>query len=239
MSRSAVGLLQVCNLSCAKDGDHNLFSNLNFVVNEEDVVVLQGKSGVGKTSLLKCVAHLNMYGGEVLYRGRTPKSYGVPTYRTMVSYVPQRPSLLSGTPRDFLKTVTSFRSRSPKVVYKSDSDITYPIEVANAWGIDEELWDRNWSNLSGGESQRIALAIAIGLNTAEVLLLDEPTSALDPYSTTLVEGFISKELRSAESQLKAIIWITHSEEQARRVGTRFLHVTPTGCEEEPSLSEMS
>ncbi|KAI6005921.1 P-loop containing nucleoside triphosphate hydrolase protein [Pisolithus albus] len=234
MSRSAVGLLQVCNLSCAKDGDHNLFSNLNFVVNEEDVVVLQGK--VVKTSLLKCVAHLNMYGGEVLYRGRSP---GVPTYRTMVSYVPQRPSLLSGTPRDFLKTVTSFRSRSPKVVYKSDSDITYPIEVANAWGIDEELWDRNWSNLSGGESQRIALAIAIGLNTAEVLLLDEPTSALDPYSTTLVEGFISKELRSAESQLKAIIWITHSEEQARRVGTRFLHVTPTGCEEEPSLSEMS
>ncbi|KAI6099876.1 P-loop containing nucleoside triphosphate hydrolase protein [Pisolithus croceorrhizus] len=204
------GLLQVCNLSCAKDKEHSLFSNLNFVVNEEDVVILQGKSGVGKTSLLKCVAHLNMYGGEVLYRGRTK-----------VSYVPQRPSLLAGTPRDFLKTVTSFRSRAPKVVRR--------IEVANAWGIDEELWDRNWSNLSGGESQRIALAIAVGLNTAEVLLLDEPTSALDPYSTTL--------LRSTESELKAIIWITHSEEQARRVGTRFLQVTPTGCEEEPSLSE--
>ncbi|KAI6022690.1 P-loop containing nucleoside triphosphate hydrolase protein [Pisolithus marmoratus] len=226
-------LLQVCDLSCAKGRDQTIFSNLNFDVNEGDVVVLQGQSGVGKTSLLKCVAHLNMYGGEVLYRGRAPKSYGVPTYRTKVSYVPQRPSSLSGTPHDFLKTVTSFSSRTPKAVRRSNSDLTYPIEVANAWGIDEGLWDRNWSNLSGGESQRIALAIAVGLNTAEVLLLDEPTSALDPQSTTLVEHFIFDELKSAESELKAIIWITHSEEQARRVGTRFLHITHTGCEEEP------
>lgn len=46
------------------------------------------------------------------------------------------------------------------------------MEVASAWGIDEELWDRDWSNLSGGEAQRIALAIAVGLNAAEILLLD-------------------------------------------------------------------
>jgi ABC-type iron transport system FetAB ATPase subunit len=89
-----------------------------------------------------------------------------------VFYVPQRPSLLSGTPRDFLVTISSFRSR---VVPKSVSDgsgLTYPVEIAKTWGIDEELWDRNWTNLSGGESQRIALATALGLNTAEVLLLD-------------------------------------------------------------------
>ncbi|KAI6028425.1 P-loop containing nucleoside triphosphate hydrolase protein [Pisolithus orientalis] len=231
-------LLRVRDLSCARDKDHKIFSNLNFDVNEGDVVVLQGKSGVGKTSLLKCVAHLNIYSGEVLYKGRAPKSYGVPTYRTKVSYVPQRPSLLAGTPRDFLNTVSSFSSRTPKTtVRRSNSDLTYPIEVANAWGIDEELWDRSWSNLSGGESQRIALAIAVGLDTAEILLLDEPTSALDPHSTTLVERFISDELKSAESGLKAAIWITHSEEQGRRVGTRFLHITPTGCEEEPTLFE--
>lgn len=47
-----------------------------------------------------------------------------------------------------------------------------PFEVGNAWGIDEELWDRNWGNLSGGESQRIALAAAVGLGNAEILLLD-------------------------------------------------------------------
>lgn len=47
-----------------------------------------------------------------------------------------------------------------------------PIQVAEEWGIDEELWDRSWTSLSGGESQRIALSVAIGLPGAEVLLLD-------------------------------------------------------------------
>ena len=46
------------------------------------------------------------------------------------------------------------------------------IELAESWGIDEELWDRTWSNLSGGEMQRIALAIAVGMRSAEILLLD-------------------------------------------------------------------
>ncbi|KAL4067654.1 P-loop containing nucleoside triphosphate hydrolase protein [Scleroderma yunnanense] len=230
-------LLQVRDLSYAKDKDHNVFSNLHFGVNDGDIIVLHGQSGVGKTTLLKCIAHLNVYAGQVLYRGQTPKYYGVPLYRTKVFYVPQRPSLLPGTPRDFLATVTSFKSRKSRQIAGHSNTSIYPIEVSKAWGIDEELWDRNWSNLSGGESQRIALATAVGLNTAEVLLLDEPTSALDSHSTALVERFIYDELRSAESELKAIIWITHSEEQGRRVGTRFLHITPTGCEEEPILPE--
>ena len=52
------------------------------------------------------------------------------------------------------------------------SGLDEPIRVGETWGIDKELWDRNWSNLSGGESQRIALASAVGLGTAEILLLD-------------------------------------------------------------------
>ena len=47
-----------------------------------------------------------------------------------------------------------------------------PIRVGKEWGIEEELWDRTWSNLSGGESQRIALATALGMKSAEVLLVD-------------------------------------------------------------------
>lgn len=46
------------------------------------------------------------------------------------------------------------------------------VDLGSAWGIDELLWDRNWQTLSGGEMQRMALATAMGLNTAEVLLLD-------------------------------------------------------------------
>lgn len=99
---------------------------------------------------------------------------GIPSYRTRVLYVPQRPSLLPGTPRDFLHSVTSFRVRRRVKDQNGSvrSSPEYPMQVASEWGIDETLWDRDWTNLSGGESQRIALAVAVGLNSAEILLLD-------------------------------------------------------------------
>lgn len=103
---------------------------------------------------------------------------GIPKFRTRVLYVPQRPSILPGTPRDFIDTILSFSSRNPKhskqqSVHTEDfNPRTEPIHVASQWGVDEELWDRTWSSLSGGEAQRIALAVAVGLQSADVLLLD-------------------------------------------------------------------
>lgn len=44
--------------------------------------------------------------------------------------------------------------------------------LAEQWGIPEELWDRPWGLLSVGEAQRLSLAVAHGLNRAEVLMLD-------------------------------------------------------------------
>ncbi|KIM87098.1 hypothetical protein PILCRDRAFT_815556 [Piloderma croceum F 1598] len=231
-----VPLLEIRDLACLRDQGSPVFSDLNFIVNEGDIVVIQGKSGSGKTTLLKCLSHLNVYNGQVLYRGRTPKSYGIPTYRTRVLYLPQRPSLLPGTPRDFLTVISSFGSRKKSAKPKfnenvSAADIDHPIEVAKSWDIEEELWDRDWSNLSGGEAQRVAMSIAVGLNAAEVLLLDEPTSALDPESSAAVEKVLASELRASESTLKAIVWITHSEEQGQRVGTRHLYLADGSCKE--------
>jgi len=60
----------------------------------------------------------------------------------------------------------------------------------------------------------------------------EPTSALDPASSAVLERALVEEVKDAESALKAIVWITHSDEQAARVGTRFLHLTPAGIQEE-------
>lgn len=123
-----------------------------------------------------------------LYRGHlilTPT--GIPTYRTLVQYVPQRPSLLPGTPLDFLHTIRSFRSRQararstrPSDSHASDGDYGAvrgsesidPLELAAEWGIEKTMWKREWGTLSGGEGQRIALAVAVGVGGAEVVLLD-------------------------------------------------------------------
>lgn len=45
------------------------------------------------------------------------------------------------------------------------------------------------------------------------------------------------ELKDSQRELKAMMWITHSEEQGSRIGTRCLRVTPTGCEEDLVLVE--
>ncbi|KAH9079418.1 P-loop containing nucleoside triphosphate hydrolase protein [Lactarius deliciosus] len=210
-------LVTVRNLSCIRPEGDPVFVDVNFDVNEGDIIIVQARSGAGKTSLLKCLAHLNLYHGVIEFKGQPPKNYGVPSYRTHVQYIPQRPSLLPGTPHDLIETLCTFHARHVP---------------EQRWGIARELWDRPWSSLSGGEAQRLSLAIPYGLNCAEVLLLDEPTSALDPASSAVVERALVEEIKDADSALKAIVWITHSDEQAARVGTRFLHLTPVGVQEE-------
>ena len=100
--------------------------------------------------------------------------------------MPQRPSMLPGTPRDFLNTVYTFGvHKSSSATSKAASAVSGVLQsskpdasgheaftIAESWGIQRELWDRGWANLSGGEAQRIVLAIAVGIASAEVLLLD-------------------------------------------------------------------
>lgn len=98
---------------------------------------------------------------------------GVPTYRTYVQYIPQRPSLLPGTPRDLFETLSTFHARlTPGHSSEGHGHFNRAAILAEQWGIARELWDRPWSLLSGGESQRLSLAIAYGFHRAEVLLLD-------------------------------------------------------------------
>ena len=60
----------------------------------------------------------------------------------------------------------------------------------------------------------------------------EPTSALDSQSAKNVEDYLVYEVKSRVGRLRAIVWITHSEEQGRRVGSKFLRITAGGIEEE-------
>lgn len=78
--------------------------------------------------------------------------------------------MLPSTPKAFLETLRSFKSRQGSQTHSSEVDD--PIEMAKTWGVPESAWDRPWSTLSGGETQRVALALAVGLPDSEILLLD-------------------------------------------------------------------
>jgi len=187
-----------------------LFKDINISLNKGDIVALTGPSGVGKTTLLKCVAELILYeGGKAYLNNKSADEYGIPNWRSRVLYVPQRPPVMEGTPLEFFEEVKKFTSQSKR-------EFGIPVDIGADWQLSPELWKQNWNMLSGGEMQRIAIAIAVALNP-DVLLLDEPTSALDPKTSILVECTLQK---------YTCLWITHNPEQERRVATQHLVLGP-------------
>lgn len=165
-------LLSIQGLTIRRDDGTGsaIFSNVSFDVEEGDVVIIRGRSGAGKTTLLKCIAQLAVYqAGSVELRGEKPEQVagGIPTFRTKVLYLPQRPSLLPGSPTSFLETVKTFRSRSaassssstsswlPSFLQRKqavalpengddEADVLDPYVLASEWDVPRMLWERNW-----------------------------------------------------------------------------------------------
>ena len=75
------------------------------------------------------------------------------------------------------------------------------------------------SRLSTGERLRLAVVRALMVQP-KVLLLDEPTAALDPVSVAAVESLIATRVRAG----RAVLWVTHDDEQAKRIARRLLVV---------------
>ncbi|KAG9096613.1 hypothetical protein FRC06_008490 [Ceratobasidium sp. 370] len=154
----AAPLLSVKGLTVYKAKNDPIVSNISFEVQEGDVLVLQGRSGGGKSTILKALAHLNVYQGEILLHGKPPSKYTIPTYRTRVLYVPQRASLLPANPRHFLAAVNDFDSRKAhkdKAVHATygtaspqhfvdnsgvqlGADPHDPFALAREWGLEED-----------------------------------------------------------------------------------------------------
>lgn len=179
-----MALLQVSHLTSPTFGSNGstsvsnarpLFSDVSLSVNQHDVLIIQGPSGAGKSVLLKCIANLLIYPeGQILLHEQPVEKYGVPSWRCRVSYLPQRPALLPGSPTDFFQTVKNYDARKKywqdRFGSKSGRGLD-PVEIAEKWQVPAECWNKLWGELSGGEAQRIALAIALALDP-EVLLLD-------------------------------------------------------------------
>ncbi|KAF9570950.1 hypothetical protein EC968_001140 [Mortierella alpina] len=183
-----------------------LFRNIDLEL-QHGVLTVSGPSGVGKSTLLKCINQtVSMDEGQVWLEEKTPDQWGIPTWRSKVMYVPQRTAIMEGTPLDFVEEVRRFGAHKKNL---KDNVFDDPVQIALDWGIRPDLWHSKWNTLSGGEMQRISIAIACSFRP-EVLLLDEPTSALDESSCDQVEQTLG--------QLNCI-WVTHNPQQAKRIST--------------------
>lgn len=190
-------------------GLKRLHISVSFDLHDGECVALQGPSGVGKTLLLRSIADLDPNEGTVKLDGTLREAMPAPAWRKRVTYLAAEPGWWSDIVQEHF---TGWDDALPLVTRLGLPDDCGP------WPI---------QRLSTGERQRLGLVRALMLRS-RVLLLDEPTSALDPASAAAVESLIAERISNGTS----VIWSTHDNAQARRVGSRVLTMGLDGGIEE-------
>lgn len=180
-----------------------------------DRVAITGASGSGKSVLLRTLALLDAPDtGQLLWRGELVTSTQVSRYRRHVSYLSQRPAMIEGTVLDNLQLPYTLKAFAGETFNRNA--VTALLAAA---GKTPEFLDQSALDLSGGESQVVAL-IRILQTAPDVLLLDEPTAALDPASARAVETLVHAWFEGGSGSGRAWVWVSHDEAQALRVSNR-------------------
>lgn len=171
----------------------------DLTVEAGECLVVRGPSGAGKSLLLRMIADLDRNVGRVALDGVIRETISAPAWRRMVIYQSAEPAWWEATAAGHFPDE-----------HRADAVAMLP-DV----GLDIQHLDRDITLLSTGERQRMALIRSL-VHRPQVLLLDEPTASLDHASTLMVEAL----LRSRVAAGLAIVFVTHSLEQAMRVGDR-------------------
>ena len=174
-----------------------------------ECIGLTGKSGVGKTQLLRAVADVIVHGGDCFLDGRSCLSWAAPDWRKTVAMVPAESFWWYDT----------VGAHFTHVGMQGET-----VNLLKRLGFSAEVMDWQISRLSTGERQRLSLVRTL-ITRPEVLLLDEPTSALDKKMAYVVEEIIA-EICSLNNTV--CLWVSHDLEQLVRVSARVFQVTPSG-----------
>lgn len=169
--------LRISDLS-VKIGNHVILENITMHAHCGEMIALVGPNGAGKTTLLKAILGQQDFTGVI--------SFSVPGQRNRkakIGYVPQSPAFDPGDPVTVADLFVCCMSRRPAFLGVSKAmrnKITECLERVHA----EKLIDKRVGTLSGGELQRVLLALALE-PLPNILILDEPLSGVD------VEGIVS------------------------------------------------
>jgi len=186
-----------------------VLKSISFQVRAGECLSIMGPSGSGKSALLRLLNRFDdPQQGEICFHGRPLHSLDPLEIRRRIALVLQQAVMFHGTVRENLL-------RRPGGQQLSEAALVQALEEV---GLDRLFLDRNATELSGGEKQRISIARSL-LGGPEILLLDEPTSALDARSLHLVADLITQLNRVRGLTL---IVVTHQAELIHRLGGRVL-----------------
>lgn len=199
--------VRVRNLSFQyPDGEEKVIDNLSFDFKPGSRIAITGRTGIGKTTLLKLILALSRptSGSIELYDSETSVPVSVKT-RCNFAYIPQGNTLFSGTVREnlLMGDRNADEERMKEVLHLAAADFVMDLPE----GLDT-ICSEAGGGLSEGQAQRIAVARGF-LRPGSIVLLDEFSSALDPATE---EEMLSR--LTAKDGLcagKTMIFITHRE----------------------------
>lgn len=189
-------------------GDDLVFSNVNLKVKKGDVIALTGKSGCGKSSLLKCINRLeNINEGKIKFKGIDITEISMVELRQKIGMVFQDYNLF-----EHLTVLDNLIIGLIKIKKLSrDESIHKALNMLKKLDLIDKK-DNYPNELSGGQKQRVAIARTL-LMKPDIILLDEPTSALDKEIKDSVLNLIKK---IVEEDMTLII-VSHEEEFIKKV----------------------
>lgn len=210
-------------------GDRILFQNVTLGIYEGDKIGLIAKNGMGKTTLLRCLAGIETPdSGDIVYRNDLK-----------VSYLEQTPDL----PGDLTVLESAFIHESPATKAVKEYEMAaisgnqeqmmcamQKMDSADAWSYEDRLKQlltqfritdlmQKVSTLSGGQKKRLALARVI-LDEPEFLILDEPTNHLDIDSIEWLEAYLKRSRMT-------LLLVTHDRYFLDRICNKIIEIDRT------------
>ncbi len=213
--------IEIKNLS-KSFGEVSVLKNISMNIKNNKSTIILGKSGCGKSVLLKIIYQLiNCDDGEVLYGKK--KEIDIDTFGMLFQYGALFDSLTVAQNIAFIDHINGITSYKNKVLL-SMKDV----------GLDSINYDKFPSEISGGMKKRVALARAIYKNP-KVIFLDEPTTGLDPINSDMINELI---LRIIKKKKMTAITITHDIQSALKTGDEFFFINDGIVECHGNCNEM-
>ncbi|MCP4039435.1 MAG: ABC transporter ATP-binding protein [bacterium] len=150
-------------------GRVRVLDGLSLTIASQQRVALVGANGAGKTTLIRALLGQYNYEGEIRIDGLHPRTDRREILK-LTGFVPQLPPPLRLTVGQLVRFSAGLCDAAPARM----------VEVANRLGLDAEaLRNHSFAKLSGGQKQKLLIAVALGRDT-NLLILDEPAANLDP-----------------------------------------------------------
>lgn len=170
-----LNILEYDRVTVCNDGE-SVLENFCLKLRKGEKVVITGRSGVGKTTVLRLpLGFRRPDAGHVLYKGTKIDEHLVWDVRREVAYISQDVALGHGTVQQFLDRMFSYRVNASlrsgrKQLAEELARLELPVSILK----------KSLADISGGEKQRIGILAALLLKR-DIFLLDEITAALDPH----------------------------------------------------------